>query len=94
MDNQQLGVGSKKKIFGGYSVVLAMGILSIFLAVMMVHGYYCKMARRIKKAIHLLRQATVLVTCLIFNVFIVIFATVVVTVVPVTEKYILLCILY
>ena len=62
-----------KKIFGGYSVLLVTGLLSIFLTAAMV-TIYCKLAHRIKKASHLLKQAVILIICLVLNSLIIVFS--------------------
>lgn len=62
-----------KKIFGGYSVLLVTGFLSIFLTAAMV-TIYCKLAHKIKKASHLLKQAVILIICLVLNSLIIIFS--------------------
>ena len=88
-DGQCHKTNSLKKIFGGYSVILITGILSIFLTAAIVIIYY-KIARRIKQATDLLKQAVILIVCLIVNVLIVVFATVVVNLTAVELKFIIL----
>lgn len=88
-DGQCHKTNSLKKIFGGYSVILITGVLSIFLTAAIVIIYY-KIARRIKQATDLLKQAVILIVCLVVNVLIVVFATIVVNLTAVELKFIIL----
>ena len=65
-----------KRVLGGYFMQLTTGALSIVLTVAIVIIYY-KIARQIKQAMQLLKQALILITCLILNVVIVVFAAVI-----------------
>ena len=75
------------KVFGGYTLLLGAGIFSVFLMVIMVF-VYCKIARKVKKAAFFLKQATILIACLMLNVLLVIFSTLVTVVTPANQKYI------
>ena len=66
-----------KRFFGGYSVVLAFGVVSVVLMVSFV-VVYCKVSRKINARTHLLKQAMILIACLVVNVSIIIFAAIIV----------------
>lgn len=87
-DNECRKVNILKKIFGGYSVLLIVGILGVIFTVIMVIIYW-KIARKIKKAKHLLKQALILVIALLLNFIILIFSSFVILA-PIGDNYILL----
>ena len=66
-----------KRFFGGYSVILAFGVVSIILMVKFM-VVYCKLSRKISAPTHLLKQAMILIACLVINVVILVFAFIVV----------------
>lgn len=76
-DSQCQKTSIVNKILGGYSVLLITGTLSIILTTAIVI-IYCKIARRIKQATLLLKQAVILITCLIINMCILVFAAIVI----------------
>lgn len=78
-----------KKVFGGYSVLLVTGFLSIFLTATMV-TIYCKVAHRIKKASHLLKQAVILIICLVLNSLIIVFSALATNLAAIEVKLIVL----
>ncbi len=86
-DNECRKVNILKKIFGGYSVLLIVGILGVIFTVIMVIIYW-KIARKIKKAKHLLKQALILVIALLLNVIILIFSLFVILT-PIGDNYII-----
>ena len=79
-----------KKVLGGYTLLLGTGIFSVFLMVVVV-VVYCKIARKVKKAVFFLKQATILITCLMLHVLLLIFSTLVNAVALVNQKYIVGC---
>ena len=79
-----------KKVLGGYTLLLGTGIFSVFLMVVVVI-VYCKIARKVKKAVFFLKQATILITCLMLHVFLLIFSTLVNAVALANQKYTVGC---
>jgi hypothetical protein len=67
-----------RKIFGGHSLVFLAGVLNIFLTAALV-TVYCKVARRVGKASHLLRQPLILLLTLIVNLFILVSSSIIIT---------------
>ena len=77
-----------KKILAD-SVLVMTGILCIILSAAIATTYW-KIARQIKQAIHLMRQAVILLTCLIVNVAILVFSSTVINLTTFKEKFIIL----
>ena len=88
-DDQCQKTSPVKKMLAGYSVLEMTGILCIIFSAAIAITYW-KIARQIKQAIHLMRQAVILLTCLIVNVVILVFSSVVINLTSFNRKFIIL----